>query len=156
MLANVDVRSLAPPQLDEYIDEPKALLLPRKPGRCGIDPARSRERSEEFAFDMLTDGGLASELRLADCLNGLVEGVGPCVLESSDCCTFIPLIVPTGENLEGTVPALALRAGLFSPISDGGIKSGNPSCVGDSGMLSCNGVELPLVGGPQIPGERPS
>ena len=156
MLANVEVRSLAPPQFDEYMDEPKPLLLPRNPGRCGIDPARNRERSEEFAFDKLTDCGLVSTLVLAGCLNGLVEGLGPCVLESNDCCTFIPLIVPTGENLEGTVPALALRAGLFNPISDGGIRSGNPSCVGDSGMLSCSGVELPLVGGPQIPGERPS
>jgi hypothetical protein len=67
-----------------------------------------------------------------------------------------PLIVPTGENLEGTVPALVRREGLVIFISDGGTRSGKPSWDGDSGIVSRNGVECPLVGGPQIPGDNPS
>ena len=52
---------------------------------------------------------------------------------------------PPGENLEGTVPARARRPPSWE---DGGwTKPGKPS-VGDSGMFSRRGVELPLVGGP--------
>lgn len=89
-------------------------------------------------------------------LKGLVDGVGLDDVGGKDCCMFRPLIVPAGENLDGTVPALARRAGLFMPLSDGGTRSGKPSCDGDSGMFSRSGVELPLVGGPQMLGESPS
>ena len=54
---------------------------------------------------------------------------------------------PPGENLEGTVPARArLFCGKLSGVGSW-VKSGNPS-VGDSGIFSRSGVELPLVGGP--------
>lgn len=55
---------------------------------------------------------------------------------------------PPGEKREGRVPARARRpdwrpsAGVMT-----GAKSGKPS-VGDSGIFSRSGVELPLVGGP--------
>lgn len=61
-----------------------------------------------------------------------------------------PLPALPGENLEGRVPARARRVWGKPGTSwaDGGwTKSGKPS-VGDSGMFSRRGVELPLVGGP--------
>ncbi len=61
-----------------------------------------------------------------------------------------------GENREGTVPARARRAGLCVVFSVGGIKSGNPSWLGDSGIVSLSGVEPPLAGGPQTLGAKPS
>lgn len=64
--------------------------------------------------------------------------------------------VPTGEKREGTVPALVLRAVGLKPPFVVGTKSGKPSWLGDSGIFSRNGVEWPLVGGPQILGEIPS
>ena len=78
--------------------------------------------------------------------NGLVVGVGRDVFEVN---TLTPLIVPTGEILDGSVPALPLLAGLLIPVSVRGTRSGKPSCEGDSG-ISNRGVEVPLVGGPQI------
>ena len=48
------------------------------------------------------------------------------------------------------------RDGLVKFVSEGGIRSGNPSWEGDSGIVSRNGVEFPLVGGPQILGDKPS
>ena len=36
------------------------------------------------------------------------------------------------------------------------MKSGNPSWLGDSGMVSLSGVEPPLAGGPQRLGVNPS
>lgn len=59
--------------------------------------------------------------------NGLVDGVGRDVLGGNGCWRAPPLGVPTGEKREGTVPALALRFGLFILVSGGGIKSGKPS-----------------------------
>lgn len=61
--------------------------------------------------------------------NGLVEGVGREVWDNG-CWGFKSLRrLPTGENREGTVPALALREELWKPPPEGGggIKSGNPS-----------------------------
>ncbi len=84
--------------------------------------------------------------------NGLVEGVGREVFEVK---TLTPLTVPTGEILEGSVPARPLLAGLLIPVSVKGTRSGNPSWDGDSG-ISNRGVEVPLVGGPQILGEIPA
>lgn len=66
------------------------------------------------------------------------------------------MIVPTGENLDGTVPALARRAGLLRLPSVGPTRSGKPSCDGDSGIVSRSGVEFPLAGGPQMLGDKPS
>ena len=59
-----------------------------------------------------------------------------------------------GENLEGTVPARGLRDVVAG--SDGGRKSGKPSWLGDSGMVSRRGVEPPLAGGPKYWGIKPS
>ena len=87
-------------------------------------------------------------------LNGLVDGVGLEVLGSKD-GGLLPTASP-GENLEGTVPARALREEFGVLPSAGGIKSGNPSWLGDSGMVSVRGVEPPLAGGPHMPGTRPS
>lgn len=82
-------------------------------------------------------------------LKGLPVGVGREVFGWRAGGVFVPLMTPTGGNLEGTVPARARRAELDEADSAGrGIRSGKPS-VGDSGIFSRSGVELPLVGGPQ-------
>ena len=92
---------------------------------------------------------------LEEDLNGLVDGVG---LEVLGTYCWLPLRPggAAGENLEGTVPALARRAGLWLVLSDGGMKSGKPSWLGDSGMVSRKGVDPPLAGGPQRFGVKPS
>ena len=82
-----------------------------------------------------------------------MDGVGLEVFDVRD-DTLMPFIVPTGEILDGRVPALPLLAGLLMPDSVTGTKSGKPSCEGDSG-ISYRGVEVPLVGGPQILGDIP-
>jgi hypothetical protein len=85
-------------------------------------------------------------------LNGLGDGVGRDDFTSPG---GIPLLIPPGENLDGTVPALALLvAGVDSGVGSCA-KSGKPS-VGDSGIFSRNGVEPPLVGGPHTLTGRPS
>lgn len=61
-----------------------------------------------------------------DDLNGLVDGVGLEVFGRNDGLLLKPGGA-AGENLDGTVPARALRAGLWVVLSAGGIKSGNPS-----------------------------
>lgn len=86
-------------------------------------------------------------------LNGLVDGVGLEVFDVRD-ETLMPFIVPTGDILDGSVPALPLLAGLLIPDSVTGTKSGKPSCEGDSG-ISYSGVDVPLVGGPQMLGDSP-
>ena len=90
-----------------------------------------------------------------DDLNGLVDGVGREVLGKKDWAPPRPGGA-AGENREGTVPARARRAGLCVVFSVGGIKSGKPSWLGDSGMVSLSGVEPPLAGGPQTLGAKPS
>lgn len=84
-------------------------------------------------------------------LNGLVDGVGREVLETSTDCGFkAPPSPAAGENREGKVPALVLPLVKFGVATSGvpWLKSGKPSPLGDSGIVSRNGVELPLVGGP--------
>jgi hypothetical protein len=57
------------------------------------------------------------------------------------------------------VPARARRVDVCAVDAVSGIallKSGKLSALGDSGMVSRRGVELPLVGGPHICGVRPS
>ena len=97
-----------------------------------------------------------SALTNEDDLNGLVDGVGLEVFDTNDWLPPRPGGAAAGENLEGTVPARALRGGPCVVISGGGIKSGNPSWLGDSGFVSLKGVEPPLAGGPQRFGVRPS
>lgn len=152
---SVDARSLLELQFEVNSEFPNGLEDPIRLDRCGIDPARSLESKAallELFGGPLFDISADSEVGL----KGLVDGVGRDVLDKSDCCTMTPLIVPTGENLDGTVPARVRREGLATLISEGGTRSGKPSCEGDSGMVSRNGVEFPLVGGPQILGDNPS
>jgi hypothetical protein len=64
-----------------------------------------------------------------------------------------------GENREGRVPARARRPDVCPAEVVSGmalLKSGKLSALGDSGIVSRNGVELPLVGGPHICGVKPS
>lgn len=84
-------------------------------------------------------------------LNGLVVGVGRDVFETSTDCGFRAPNPAAGENLEGNVPARVRPLGALWLVVSGAAcpKSGNPSPLGDSGIVSRNGVELPLVGGPQ-------
>lgn len=83
---------------------------------------------------------------------GLVEGVGREVFDM----VFAPMLAmaPGVDIREGKVPARPRRAGLLIPVSVNGTRSGKPSWFGLSG-ISNKGVEVPLVGGPQIFGERP-
>lgn len=88
-------------------------------------------------------------------LKGLVDGVGRDVLDVIS-LTLSPFTVPTGDILEGRVPARArLVAGLPIPASLIGTRSGKPSCDGDSGTID-RGVDVPLTGGPQMLGESPA
>lgn len=89
-----------------------------------------------------------SEAEVEPGRNGLVEGVGRDVFDVKR-AMFGALLETVGDILEGKVPARPLRAGLLIPVSVKGTKSGKPSALGDSG-ISNNGVEVPLVGGPQI------
>lgn len=156
MLLKVVALSREEDQFVEKTDGPNGFPAPTKPGRCGMDPARSRESKADVLLFGVEDP-LPVSMPVNGCgWNGLVEGAGLEVCESSDWETFTPLTVPTGENLEGTVPALARRPGPLTVVSLGGTRSGKPSWDGDSGIFSRRGVEFPLVGGPQMPGERPS
>lgn len=152
---SVVARSLLEPQPEAKTELPKGVEGDMKFERWGIDPARSLDN--KAALPELVGGPLFDSSEGDEGgLKGLVDGVGRDVLDRRACWTLTPLTVPTGENLDGTVPALARRDGLVKLISDGGTRSGNPSWDGDSGIVSRNGVELPLVGGPQMPGDRPS
>lgn len=94
-------------------------------------------------------------------LKGLVEGVGREVLgwsEEED-IDIKPPGAAEGEKREGRVPARARRVDVWEADAVSGmawLKSGKLSPLGDSGMVSRNGVELPLVGGPHICGVKPS
>jgi hypothetical protein len=157
MLARVEVLSRLGPQFVEKSELPKGFEDPRTFVLCGMEPARNLDNSAAFVELAASSLDGASVANVVGGLKGLVDGVGRDVFESEDCCPLMPFIVPTGGNLDGTVPALALLAGLLRPVSAGGTKSGKPSWVGDSGMFSRRGVELPLaVGGPHMLGESPS
>jgi len=116
--------------------------------RCGMLPARSLESRAEVPADAEALLNAFSEAEVDPGLNGLVEGVGREVLEVSS-GMFGAVFVTVGEIREGKVPARPLRAGLLIPVSVKGTRSGKPSWLGDSG-ISNSGVEVPLVGGPQI------
>ena len=155
MLVSVDARSRPELQLEVNREFPNALEVPTKFDRCGIEPALSLDNRAAL-LELFGGPLLGASTGVEEGLKGLVEGVGREVLERSDCWTLTPLIVPTGENLDGTVPARVRRDGLVRFVSEGAVRSGNPSWEGDSGIVSRNGVEFPLVGGPQILGDKPS
>ena len=118
-----------------------------------MDPALKRDNNAD-----VESTGDAVNLPLSTAvvdegLNGLVEGVGRVDFGSSGGGT--PPIAPLGENLEGRVPARVLR-GLCILFSVGGMKSGKPSWLGDSGIVSRKGVEPPLAGGPHMFAVKPS
>jgi len=94
-------------------------------------------------------------------LKGLVEGVGRELFGRSEAPDMSPGGAADGEKREGRVPARARRPeeGAADEVSGMALlKSGKLrfSLLGDSGMVSRNGVELPLVGGPHICGFKPS
>lgn len=111
-------------------------------------PARSRDRRADVPAGAGALLKAFSEAEVEAGLNGLVEGVGREVLDVSR-ATLGALFETVGDILEGKVPALPLRAGLLMPVSVKGTRSGKPSAFGDSG-ISKRGVEVPLVGGPQM------
>ena len=118
-----------------------------------MEPALSRESAERLPISLPAKPGKAPGV-VEPGLNGLVEGVGRDVFEIKYDCGFKAPKPAAGEKRDGSVPALVLplavaaEAVLFASEM-GCVKSGNPSALGDSGMVSRSGVLLPLVGGPQ-------
>ena len=146
MLASVEVRSRPDAQFVENTEGPNGVLVEYWL-RCGIEPARSRDKRAAL-FDELWS---PISPRLGDgLLKGLGEGDGLEVFAISDGSgpsPASPLLKPPGEKRDGTVPARARRV-CGRPSEVGRCeKSGKPS-VGDSGMFSRRGVDPPLVGGP--------
>lgn len=95
---------------------------------------------------MLVDGSPKSPRFVVADWNGLGEGVGLDVFDERP-RPGAAFKGPPDENRDGSVPARPRRVGIVSVVGNWA-KSGNPS-VGDSGIVSRSGVELPLVGGPQ-------
>jgi hypothetical protein len=94
-------------------------------------------------------------------LKGLVDGVGRELFGRRVEPDMRPGGAADGEKREGSVPARARRPDVCAAEAVSGIallKSGKLkfSLLGDSGMVSRSGVELPLVGGPHICGAKPS
>jgi hypothetical protein len=94
-------------------------------------------------------------------LKGLVDGVGREFIGRREVPDMSPGGAADGEKREGSVPARARRPDVCAAEVVSGIallKSGKLkfSLLGDSGIVSRNGVELPLVGGPHICGVKPS
>lgn len=155
MLARVDVRSRPEAQFDEKTEGPKGEVAFEYWGRCGMEPARNRDKSAALLAVLWS--GMSPRLGEGD-LKGLGEGLGRDVLATRDGSPPKPLVVtPPGENRDGTVPARARLVWTCGRLSGVGrcVKSGKPS-VGDSGIFSRRGVELPLVGGPQTLTGTPS
>jgi len=145
----------------EKIELPKGEVAGgRIPGRWGMEPARRRERRADLAAALVGPG--TKPLRSVGVpgpdLKGLVEGVGREVWGRSEEAESRPGGAAAGEKREGRVPARARRVdvGAAEAVSDMALKSGKLSPLGDSGMVSRNGVECPLVGGPHIWGVTPS
>lgn len=167
ILVRVLARSRPECQLVENNEGPNGLEPPKKPVRWGIEPARRRDTGfpPEVAAVVVEAGAAASGAAFGvesipdtpGGRKGLVEGVGREDCEMGCGWGFKSVRrLPTGEKREGTVPARARREELCKPALGGGIRSGKPSWLGDSGIFSRSGVEWPLVGGPQIFGEIPS
>lgn len=100
-----------------------------------MDPALRRDSRAEVSFVVSTVGAFAGlfspvsfvsvEVKEED-LKGDVAGLGL----AFRFCEIVELVnkePPLGGNLEGTVPARARRVGLSRLLSEGGMKSGNPS-----------------------------
>lgn len=92
-------------------EDPNGLELSIKLACWGIEPALRRDRSAEVEFPSAEFTLPASFPMKEDDLKGLVDGVGLEVLGKKDWVPPRPGGV-AGENLEGTVPARARRAGL--------------------------------------------
>jgi hypothetical protein len=126
-------------------DGPKGEAVPGmwvKGLRWGMEPARSLDSRAE-------DRCPSASFKLGEGdLKGLWEGVGRDDWDTGAGMLSRPFPTGAAGKREGTVPALARRVeGIDSERLGTCVKSGNPS-VGDSGMFSRRGVELPLVGGP--------
>ena len=92
----------------------------------GIEPARKRDR-EPVPFPPVAGPGLTPASSTPEGRKGLVDGVGREDWDRKGCCRFASLREFTGENLEGTVPALALRPELPTGPLEVGTRSGKPS-----------------------------
>lgn len=132
MLCNVDARSRPVPQDVEKSEFPKAFEGSMNV-RWGIEPALRRDSKAEVSLGVKTVGlvvlvptSLFSVGAKTVDLKGLVAGVGLELLVWDSAGLVRPEAVPPG-NLEGTVPARALRVGLKRLLSAGGAKSGKPS-----------------------------
>lgn len=128
-------------------DGPNGELVPgpweEKGLRWGMEPARSLDKSMDDWEALVVSGRPGGGVLL----NGVWEGVGLEDWAEGGGKLRRPFPRPPAGNREGTVPARArLVDGMLSGVGNWA-KSGNPS-VGDSGIFSRRGVELPLVGGP--------
>lgn len=152
MLFRVAARARPDPHDEPNVDEgPNTFDGPSMLARCGILPARRRER--RVAALGVFAGALLNAVSAAEPgLNGLVDGVGLEVLEVM--FVFMLAMLPGADMREGRVPARPRLAGLLMPVSVRGTRSGKPSWLGDSG-ISKRGVDVPLVGGPHILGDKP-
>lgn len=161
MLASVEVLSRPDAQFVENTEGPNGPATEYWL-RCGIEPALNLDNRAELLalLALLALDTLCSPISPIDDgegdLNGHGDGVGLDVLATSVGRAPRPFVTPPGEKRDGTVPARA-RLVVDGTLSGVGRceKSGKPS-VGDSGMFSRSGVELPLVGGPQTLTGRPS
>lgn len=152
ILASVDVRSRPDAQFVENTEGPKGPVALEYWLRCGIDPARNRDRRAALLAVLWSP---MSPREGEGDLKGLGDGVGRDVFATSAGRAPRPLVTPPGENRDGTVPARARRVvGRLSGVGRCE-KSGKPS-VGDSGIFSRRGVELPEVGGPHTFTGKPS
>src|ERR1700744_6384320 len=122
--------------------------------RWGMEPARRRCKS----VALLARAPAAAKPRTSGVvepgLNGLVDGVGLDVLGVRAATVgFSRPGLPAVVKREGRVPARVRPRNWLGTLpgeSGWAVKSGKLSPRGDSGIESRNGVELPLVGGPQI------
>lgn len=162
MLCKVLARSLPANQLLANKELPKGLVFKRL-ARCGIEPALKRDSNAALLAGGPREPGVESPKDgEPPAVYGEAEGVCCPDFGSSEDCE--PLRDDMPGNRDGTVPARVLRRDedeeLFGlpPVAWPASKSGKLSLPGDSGIVSRSGVEcpLPVVGGPQICGERPS
>lgn len=85
---------------------PKGLLDGANPGRCGMEPALKRDKSDALLAWSEKPPLIALVLGVLDPgLNGLVDGVGREVLETRTDWGFNAPSPAVGENLDGSVPA---------------------------------------------------
>ena len=112
MLWSVLLRSRLLVQPAEKMGLPKGETAGgKKPGRCGIEPARRRDSRADLAAAFVEPSAakLFSVGVPEPGLKGLVEGVGRDVLGRSDEAESRPGGAAEGENRDGRVPARARR-----------------------------------------------